>query len=113
MDKVIEYTTKWQTNSVLNKIWLDNDKVICTYSIEYNEDNTCLMNVYVQEEYRKQGYTEIMLRDADKHLQIEDKPIYLNVRKDNFIIETYKRFGWEFESEYDKDNDWYIKTKTI
>ena len=79
-----------------------NDTLIGFYEInekdgiDTEEYTPYLATVYVKEEYRKKGYSTILINDAIKYAQeLGYKDLYLHSRIKNY----YEKYGFEFLKE--------------
>ena len=79
-----------------------NDTLIGFYEINEkdgidNEEYTpYLATVYVKEEYRKKGYSTILINDAIEYVkELGYKDLYLHSRIENY----YEKYGFEFLKE--------------
>jgi len=94
---------KWEHFDNENVIYLDNGKVIMSYSIK-NFDSSpknCwkLENVYVQDEYRNNGLFYILMNDVfNKCKEGNCKKLWIEVYKNAFVIKKYKKLGFRFYS---------------
>ncbi len=76
-----------------------NDTLIGFYEInekDYIDDEDYtpyLANVYVKEEYRKRGYSTILINDSIKYAkELGYKDLYLHSKHENY----YEKYGFEF-----------------
>ena len=76
-----------------------NDTVIGFYEInekdgiDDEEYTPYLANVYVKEEYRKRGYSTILINDSIKYAkQLGYEDLYLHSKQKNY----YEKYGFEF-----------------
>ena len=84
------------------RVLIINDTLIGFYEINENdsipnEDFTpYLANVYVREEYRKQGFSTILINDSIKFTkELGYKTLYLHSRIENY----YEKYGFKFIKE--------------
>ncbi len=94
-------------NSLDNKLpiirtLIINDTLIGFYeinekdSIDDEKYTPYLANVYIKEEYRKQGYSTILINDAIEFIKKEGyKDLYLHSRIENY----YEKYGFKFLKE--------------
>ncbi len=90
--KWIEFKQDWDVHTSHTFILINiNNDVVCSYQIEYYNGFKKLQAVYVQEKYRGRGFSKLIL----DRIKDDKDEIYLMVRKDNFIINTYKKYGFK------------------
>lgn len=84
------------------RVLIINDTLIGFYeinekdNIDDEEYKPYLATVYVREEYRKRGYSTILINDAIKYAEsLGYKDLYLHSRIENY----YEKYGFEFLKE--------------
>ena len=84
------------------RVLIINDTLIGFYeinekdNIDDEEYTPYLATVYVREEYRKRGYSTILINDAIKYAEsLGYKDLYLHSRIENY----YEKYGFEFLKE--------------
>lgn len=84
------------------RIMIINDTLIGFYelnekdNIETEDYTPYLANVYIREEYRKQGYSTILINDAINYSkELGYKDLYLHSRIKNY----YEKYGFKFLKE--------------
>jgi predicted acetyltransferase len=99
--KRIKEKQKWDFHNATRYIYLDNDNIIGSFVVSYYDDWTKMSGLYIQPEYRGKGYFHKLMKDLMK--EIKD-PFFIVVRKGAWIIEEYKKYGFEWYSEDDGDD---------
>ena len=84
--------------------------VLGGYCINIRDCVNVIWNVYVAEEFRRQGFATIMLQRIIKKYK-DSRPLILYVYKDNVAaISLYEKLGFEIIGEYDgKENAWTMQ----
>jgi ribosomal protein S18 acetylase RimI-like enzyme len=77
---------------------IDKD-IIATGKIEYYDSWINISGIYIYEQYRRQNYFKLLFEKMLDDLKDENRDIYLLVRKDNFIKETYKKYNFKYHSK--------------
>ena len=95
---------QWDKHSDDKHVWLIDDTIVGMCTVQYMDDSTTLIGVWVHEDYRGKGYSKIMMDD----INAKDTPMSLMVRKDNDVaINLYKKYCFEFW--YDEDDYQWMK----
>ena len=74
-------------------IYIKNNNLIGVINLKKEEKKIC--TIYVKEEYRRSGFSDILLEDAFKYLGTM-KP-YITIHKDNlkYFKDIIRRYNWE------------------
>jgi len=109
-----KYTQLWEHHKTDHYITIENDKIIYSYSItqfyERSDDDLKLEAVYVQEEYRNQGYFNKIMNDV---LELDFNRLFIIVYNTSFIVDKYIKLGFEYYNDVEDDDrySWYIYIK--
>lgn len=116
LKKIIQ-NQQWDFTQIVNYVYIEEEtyKIVCSFSINVDEDTTTLNNVYVDEEFRNKGLFNMMMRDVlnyQNDVNMRDLVVYVN--RNNFIYNKYIKLGFEFvkrdkNSVYDEMLFRYVK----
>jgi ribosomal protein S18 acetylase RimI-like enzyme len=96
--KRVENIQKWDNHITKKVTYITDDcEVIGSYDIQYG-DEIILRGLYIQDKYKGLGFSKRLIEEIIEDINDD---IYLEVRKDNFIVDTYKKYGFDFYSEDD------------
>ena len=105
--KKYEINQRWDKHLLIKHFGIEDDKVVYTYTIETFENcfdfsEVYLSGVYVDEAYRNKGYfNKIMEEVLDNY-----NNILIKVFRDYFIMDKYKKLGFEIIGDDNDDNDY-------
>lgn len=90
----IEYIKDRLTKDISAGIW-NNDKLVAW---GFTHDDGALGFLHVLEDFRKKGYSKILLDNLIKSRQEAEKPIFVNIVPDNApAIKLITKFGFKFD----------------
>jgi len=104
--KIIKYKQNWDYHNNIKFILLNDNEYVGSVELEEPNDKDFikLQSLYIDYKYRGKGYSKILIEEALKETKID---IFLLVHKDNYIYNTYKRYGFEFYNIDMNDYDFY------
>lgn len=108
MYRIIKQHQIWDFHSVYkyNILNEDND-IVSSFDIEITEEWNKLQSVYVYPEYRNNGLFNLIMATVQEDFD----DLCLMVKKDYWLVDKYKKFGFEYLEEADEDYDWYYWSK--
>lgn len=114
MKKLIEHQD-WDFHSSDSYNYLDGDKIVGSYDIHYYEMengdiSSCkLVGLYIQPEYRGKGLAHQLMKDI---LDVcNGKDIFLEVKKDSWVVNFYRKYGFKWNARKDDDFRWMKRKK--
>ena len=108
MIRLIEHQD-WDFHNNDKYLYLNDQEIVGSFTIENTADYTKLQSLYIQPKYRGQGLFHKLMKDV---LEIASRELFIVVRKDAWVIDQYKKYGFEYHSERDEDFDWMIRKIT-
>lgn len=115
--KIVEYQ-KWDFHEAKKYIEINENEIIYSYVIDTfkNEyfalcNDVELSSLYIQPKYRNKGIFYEIMKDIFE--EYKNYNIIISVRKKSFIEEKYKRLGFKFLKNIDKEFRWLKKEKEI
>jgi ribosomal protein S18 acetylase RimI-like enzyme len=99
----------WDFHNNDKHLYLNGQEIVGSFVIEYDQGYTKLQSLYIQPKFRGQGLFHKLMKDV---LEIPSKELFLFVRKDAWVIDQYKKYGFEYHSEKDEDFDWMVRKIT-
>lgn len=100
---------QWDYCQIVNFYFFINDSIIGSCELTLKEEKVTLNSLYLYEKYRGIKLSHYIIKEVLKYNdEYVKRDVELYVRNDNFIINTYKNFGFEFV-EYNEEYQLLIK----
>ena len=87
---------KQEFNNAEFNIVLKNDVAIGRMYVERRENEIRIIDVTLMPDYRGQGIGQILMKSLLDESAGSEKPVTVNIEKDNPAMSFYERFGFEY-----------------